>query len=152
MCAQGGCEEDDNVASPEDEESHLINDGEYEDREEKCEEYFDGHRSPLNNCYGRRAIRNIPVTDYPTHSMLLQDDENDVIVRGRDTSSGTAIVRNVDQSEHDETDVEDKEKEEIGEHMQARESSVDDDEDEDETPTSPIHDIESEVCKTFYLH
>jgi hypothetical protein len=149
---QGGCEEDETVASPGDEETRLINDGEYEDREEKCEADFEGHGSPVNDCYGRQgAIRNIPVTNYPTHSVLLQGDVNDAIVRDRDTD---AIERDVDQSEHDDTDMEEKEKEEIDEHIQARESSVDEDDDEeddDETPAFPVRDIETEVCKNFLL-
>jgi hypothetical protein len=152
---QGGCEEDDTVASPGDEETHLINDGGYEDREEKCEGDFDGRGSPINDCYGRQgAIRNMPVRNYPTHSILLQGDENDAIVRDRDTDGIVAIRRDVDQSEHDDTDMEEKEKEEIDERIQARESSMDDEEeeeDDDETPTSPLHDIESEVCKNFLL-
>jgi hypothetical protein len=154
---QGGCEEDETVASPGDEETRLINDGEYEDREEKCEADFEGHGSPVNNCYGiQGAIRNIPVTNYPTHNVLLQGNVNDAIVKDRDTD---AIKRDVDQSEHDDTDMEEKEKEkeEIDEHTQARESSVDEDDDDeeeydnDETPSFPVQDIESEVCKNFLL-
>ncbi|KDR16326.1 Histone-lysine N-methyltransferase MLL5 [Zootermopsis nevadensis] len=146
----GGCEEDDTVASPVDDETHLINDGDYEGREEKCEQNFDGHCSPINDCYARQgAIKNVPVTDYPTHSILLQGDENDAIMRDGGTDGVVLIGREIDQSEQDDTDLEEKEKEEIEEHIQARESSVDgeddDDDNDDETPASPLHDIESEA-------
>jgi len=148
---QGECEEDDNIASPGDEETPLVNDSEYEDREEKCEVDFDGHGSPINDTYGRLgAVRNMAVTNYAAHHILLQGDEGEAIVRDMDTDSGVALRRDVDQ--HDDTDLEDKEKEETEEHLYARESSVDDDDDddeEDETPVSPVPDIESEVCKSF---
>jgi hypothetical protein len=144
---QGECEEDDNIASPGDEETALINDSEYEDREEKCEGDFDGHGSPINDCCGRLgAIRNMAVTNYAARSILLQGDEGEAVVTDMDTDSGVALRRDVDQ--HDDTDTEDKEKEETDEHMYARESSADDDE-EDENPVSPVPDIESEVCKHF---
>jgi hypothetical protein len=150
---QGGCEEDDTIASPGEEETPLINDGEYEDREEKCEGDFDGHGSPVNDCYRRQgAVRNIAVTDYSAHSVLLQDDESEGIVRDKSTNGGLVIRRDVDQPECDEADMEEKEKEETEEHVQARESSVEDDDDDEEgeeTPTSPVPDIESEVCKRF---
>jgi hypothetical protein len=141
---QGDCEEDDNIGSPGDEEAPLVNDSEYEDREEKCEGDFDGHSSLMNDCFGRiGTIRNMAVTNYAAHSILLQRDESEAIVRDMDTDRRVALRRDVDQ--HDDTDMEDKEKEETDEHMYARESSVDDDE-EDETPVSPVPDIESEVC------
>lgn len=129
---QGGCEEDDTVASPGD-EPHLINDGEYEDREEKCEEDFDGHGSPVNDCFRRQgAVRNIAVTDYSAHSILLKGDESEGIVRDRSTNGGLVIRRDLDQPECDDTDIEEKEKEELEEHIQARESSVEDDADDDD--------------------
>ncbi|PNF40389.1 hypothetical protein B7P43_G01598, partial [Cryptotermes secundus] len=149
----GGCEEDDTIASPGDEEPHLINDGEYEDREEKCEGDFEGHGSPINDCFRRQgAVRNIAVTDYSAHTVLLKGDESEGIVRDRSTNGGLVIRRNVDQPECDDTDMEEKEKEEIEEHIQARESSVEDDadddddeeEEEEETRTSPVPDIDSE--------
>jgi len=118
---------------------------------------FDGHGSPINDTYGRLgAMRNMAVTNYAAHSILLQGD-GEAIVRDMGTGSGVALRRDVDQ--HDDTDLEDKEKEETEEHLYARESSVDDDDDDDdddvdddETPVSPVPDIESEVCKSFCLY
>lgn len=112
---------------------------------------FDGHGSPINDTYGRLgAMRNMAVTNYAAHRVLLQGDEGEAIVRDMGTDSGVALRRDVDQ--HDDTDLEDKEKEEPEEHLYARESSVDDDDEEDETPVSPVPDIESEVCKSFCLY
>jgi hypothetical protein len=128
LCVQGGCEEGDAIASPGDEETPLINDGEYEDREEKCEGDFDGHGSPVNDSYGRQGMmRTTAVPDYSAHSMLLQGDECATIVRDRVTNGGVTVRSDVDQPEHDDTDMEERGKEETDEHVHARESSVDED-------------------------
>lgn len=108
--------------------------------------HFDGH-----DTYGRLgAMRNMAVTNYAARSILLQGDEGEAIVRDMGTGSGVALRRDIDQ--HDDTDLEDKEKEETEEHLYARESSVDDDDEEEETPVSPGPDIQSEVCKSFCLY
>jgi hypothetical protein len=154
---QGGCEEDDTIVSPEDDEPPLINDGEYEDRDERCEGGFDGRGSPVNDCFRKQGdVRNITVTDNSAQSMLLKGDESEGMIRDRSTNDGLLIRRDVDQPQCDDTDMEEKEKEETEEHVQARESSVDDDDDDDEeeeeeTQISPVPDIESEVCKRFLL-
>jgi hypothetical protein len=162
MCIQVGCEEEDTIASPGDDEPPLINDGEYEDREEKCEGGFDRNGSPVNDCFRRQGdARNIAVTDYSAQNILLQGDESECIIRDRSTNGGLILRRDVDQPHCDDTDIEEKEREETEDHVQARESSVDDDaaddddddddDDEEETRTSPVPGIESEVCKMFLL-
>jgi hypothetical protein len=158
---QGGCEEDDAIVSPGDDEPPLINDGEYEDREDRCEGGFDGHGSPVNDCFRKQGdVRNITVTDNSAQSILLKGDESEGIIRDRSTNGGLLIRRDVDQPQCDDTDMEEKEKEETEELVQARESSVDDDadddddddeEEEEETQISPVPDIEPEVCKRFLL-
>jgi hypothetical protein len=159
---QVGCEEDDIIASPGDDEPPLINDGEYEDREERCERGFDGHGSPVNDCFRRQEdIRNITVTDYSAQSILLKHDESEGIMRDRSTNGRLLIRREIDQPQCDDTDMEEKEKEETEGRVQARESSADDDDDdadddvdeeeEEATRTSPMPDIVSEVCNRLLL-
>ncbi|PSN38835.1 hypothetical protein C0J52_12608 [Blattella germanica] len=135
----GGCEEDDTI----DEEAPLLNDDDYEDREEKCEGDFDGNSSPVNadDCYGRQRLvrsRSARIEKYSTDNMSVQADD-----RGTLGDTAVSVRRKDSQPEIEDTDVDEKEKE-LEDHAQTKESSLDDDYDDDDPPSSPVPDAESE--------
>ena len=142
---QGVCEDEDvNIGE---EEAAPLNDDEFEDREDKFETEFDGNGSPMHtdSCYETQMIIRNPSTAKCSDDMLLHETENGTAVSVMESCNRISMASK-NQCELEAMEIKNREKQIEG-HVEAKESSQEEDFEEEDPPSSPVLGPDSEVCK-----